>query len=48
MAPQGGGRARSALRIAAAVFAIAVAALAVGAWVAGDPAEIDLGYEGFD
>ena len=40
--------ARSALRIAAAVFAIALAALAATAWLAGDPAQIELGYEGFD
>jgi hypothetical protein len=40
--------ARSALRIAAAVFAIALAALAATAWIAGDPGEIELGYEGFD
>ena len=49
MAAQGrGSRARSALRIAAAAFAIALAALAVGAWIAGDPSQIELGYEGFD
>jgi hypothetical protein len=40
--------ARRALRIVAAVFALALAALATTAWIAGDPAEIELGYEGFD
>jgi len=39
---------RSALRIAAVVFAIALAAVAATAWIAADPAEIELGYEGFD
>ena len=39
---------RRALRIAALVFAIALAALAATVWIAGNPAEIELGYEGFD
>src|SRR5262245_14624975 len=48
MRAHGSRGARRALRIAAAVCAVALAALAAAAWLAGDPAEIELGYEGFD
>jgi len=36
------------VRLALLVFAVAVAGLAAFAWLAGDPSQLELDYEGFD
>jgi hypothetical protein len=40
--------ARRVLRIALALFGLAVAGLAAVAWLAGDGSELAMEYEGFD
>jgi hypothetical protein len=44
--PAGG--ARRVLRIVLLLFALAVAGLAVAAWLAGDRSDLEMEYEGFD
>jgi hypothetical protein len=39
---------RRVLRIALALFGLAVAGLAAAAWLAGDGSQLEMEYEGFD
>jgi hypothetical protein len=51
MSPGDGGfgaGARRVLRLVIALFALAVAGIAVAAWFAGDTSELEMEYEGFD
>ena len=43
-----GGKAKRALKIVALVFAAIIGSIAVAAYFAGDPSDLEMQYEGFD